>query len=95
MTYEEIKKDALEHLERATHMVNGKKSITSYYCKTYSDEEVEVIKEHLKTLKGEDLINEVMIILDCGNPNENNSGSFKELMMEYKEELLIILKRPV
>jgi len=44
-------------------------------------------------LNHEDAVTEVMIILDCSNPNTNNTGSFKALMMGYKKELLALLNK--
>lgn len=99
MTYQEFKQDTLEHLLMAydlkvpktqNNSITEDEKIFTCYLKNYTNEEVDLMREHCKNLKGDELIKELKFYLDCGNPN-NNSPYFKNFMSKYKKQLLEIL----
>jgi hypothetical protein len=95
MTYNEIKESALECYKSSIFINNGKEMHSPYYAKTYSDEEADIIREHLSKLKGDELNNEIFLLLDYCNCNNVGKGKFGTLMREHKELFSIYLTREV
>lgn len=94
MIYNEIKESALECYKSSITIHNdGKESHSPYKAKTYSDEETVIIREHLSNLKGDELKNEIFLLLDYCNCNNAGKGKFGNLMREHKELLSIYLTR--
>lgn len=94
MTYNSIRKNALEHVIKAISVENGNERFTSAYAKTYTDDEVDIISDHFKTISGDNLTNEIEMIFECSNPN-TMSDKFKNLIRSYTEHVAIIKTRPI
>ncbi len=94
MTYENIKKEAIELYKKGAYYDENKSLLVFNHLvwKSYTDEELNVIDESLKPLEKEERINDLIILLNCHQSMFQNS-KFISIISKYREELMIIKKR--